>query len=166
MPTIEYKIRKLAEILEEQHGIYLDDFTLSEEAWGKWLEEHNAIEPSSAFFIAVGGRKIRVNLRGANDYSEPPGQVAPVAPGYPPGNVPVPAITPQVPMTPPGTSLQEHIDQHLEQQQRQAQLQVKNIGGWPEGQPLGIEGCIAQDLGGANEQFNAGKANASTNEVD
>lgn len=106
MPTLEYKIRKLAEILEEQ-GIYLDDFTLSYEAWQTWLEEHNAIDPSveeGAWFIRVGDRKIRVNRRGRNE-------AVPLeimnAPGQQLGPMPVPAIAP-------------HPFQALEQQRLQA----------------------------------------------
>lgn len=128
MPTLEYKIRKLAEILEEQ-GVYLDDITLSDETWKKWLDEHNSVAPC-AWYIHLGDRKIRVNRRGANDYAPPPGGSLPHpnAPGQPP--MPVPAITPQVPMTP--LPLQQGWSD-LKQHQRH--LERQHLGGWPEGSP-------------------------------
>lgn len=166
MPTLEYKIRKLAEILAEQ-GVFLEVITLGDPEWYEFLTDAARRDDSKVVTLQIGDRSIQVMRKWAPHIARP-GQAPPmpnvgrsgrIAPGQPLGTMPAPAITPQVPMTPPSPLQQGWAA--IEEQKCLSQKQDIAAGA-----PLGIEGCLAQGLGTANEAFNAGEFNAGTNEVD
>ncbi len=89
MPTLEYKIRKLAEILAEQ-GVHLMTITLDEAEWASFVKEGRHPNDVTNVTLFVGDDQVELVRDGVkvdlskHPYLARPGQVVPLAPGQAP----------------------------------------------------------------------------------